>query len=93
MSERTGDFLKGLIIGSVAGAVIGILFAPKSGKETREQIAKKTGEWMNKAKEEYELTLEKGKKAYETALHRVKHSEAAAGHKTSASEKTDSSSL
>ena len=71
MSERTGDFIKGLLIGGLAGAVLGILFAPKSGKETREQIGKKTEEWMNKAKGEYEQALEKGKKVYETAVNRL----------------------
>jgi len=32
MSERTSDLLTGLFIGSLVGAVLGVLFAPKSGK-------------------------------------------------------------
>lgn len=36
----TKDFLKGAAVGALAGAVAGILFAPKSGKETRADIAK-----------------------------------------------------
>ena len=36
-----GDFLAGVIVGSVVGAVAGILFAPASGKETRERISEK----------------------------------------------------
>ena len=31
-------FIKGTIIGGLVGATLGILFAPKSGKETRQQI-------------------------------------------------------
>lgn len=32
------SFLKGLLVGSLAGLAAGILYAPKSGKETRQQI-------------------------------------------------------
>ena len=65
MSERNGDLLKGLIIGGLIGAVLGILYAPKSGKETREDIARKTEDLLDKAKEEYEKAVEKSKLAYE----------------------------
>lgn len=34
-------FLRGMILGAFAGALVGILFAPKSGKETREEIKQK----------------------------------------------------
>lgn len=81
MSDRTGDFLKGLVIGGLVGAVIGILYAPKSGKETREEIGKKAEELLAKAKEEYEQTLEKSRKTYETAVSRLKKIEEAAREK------------
>ena len=38
MNAYKGDFLKGLIVGGLAGIISGILFAPKSGKETRQDI-------------------------------------------------------
>lgn len=81
MSDRVGDFLKGLLIGGLAGAVIGILYAPKSGKETREEIGKKAEELLAKAKEEYEQALEKSRKTYETAVSRLKKIEEAAREK------------
>ncbi|MCK9390536.1 MAG: YtxH domain-containing protein [Syntrophales bacterium] len=81
MSDRMGDFLKGLVIGGLAGAVIGILYAPKSGKETREEIGKKAEELLAKAKEEYEQALEKSRKTYETAVSRLKKIEEAAREK------------
>ncbi|MCX5827554.1 MAG: YtxH domain-containing protein [Deltaproteobacteria bacterium] len=81
MSDRVGDFLKGLVIGGLAGAVIGILYAPKSGKETREEIGKKAEELLAKAKEEYEQALEKSRKTYETAVSRLKKIEEAAREK------------
>ena len=61
MSEKNGDLFKGLIVGGLIGALLGILFAPKSGKETREDIARKTEELLGKAKEEYEKAAEKSK--------------------------------
>ncbi|MFA5182879.1 MAG: YtxH domain-containing protein [Syntrophales bacterium] len=81
MSDRAGDFLKGLVIGGLVGAVIGILYAPKSGKETREEIGKKAEELLSKAKEEYEQALEKSRKTYETAVSRLKKIEEAAREK------------
>ena len=49
------DFAKGLCIGLVSGAVIGgvvaLLFAPKTGKETRQLIKDKATEVVNAVKE------------------------------------------
>ncbi len=44
MSKRENgslDFLAGFIIGGAIGAVLGILFAPQSGEQTRAQIAER----------------------------------------------------
>ena len=38
--DSTGVFLGGLMIGSALGAVIGLLMAPRAGKETRKVIKK-----------------------------------------------------
>ena len=72
MSEKMGDFIKGLLIGGVAGIILGILYAPKSGKETREEIGQKTEDLLAKAKEEYGRALEKSKKTYESAIKRLR---------------------
>lgn len=78
MSEKGGDFLKGLFIGGIAGAILGILYAPKSGEETREEIARKTEELLAKAKADYENVLERSKKTYESAVKRLRELEATA---------------
>jgi gas vesicle protein len=78
MSERNGDFIKGLLIGGLIGAVVGILYAPKSGKETREDIARKADELAYRAKEEYEKAIEKSKLAYEATVKRLKDLESSA---------------
>jgi gas vesicle protein len=42
-------FLKGAFLGAVAGAVSGLLLAPKSGKETRSDIKTKAVSTKDKA--------------------------------------------
>jgi gas vesicle protein len=39
--KNTGSFLTGLLAGAVIGGALALLYAPKSGKETREQIRQK----------------------------------------------------
>jgi gas vesicle protein len=48
------DCVKGFIIGGLIGAVLGILYAPKSGKETREEIRRSSEELVGKAKAQFE---------------------------------------
>ena len=55
MDKGQKEFLKGAAIGTAAGAIAGILLAPKSGKETRKDIAK----WVHKMKDEIAVELEK----------------------------------
>jgi gas vesicle protein len=81
MSERNGDLLKGLLIGGLIGAVVGILYAPKSGKETREDIARTADDLLSSAKDEYEKAVEKSKAAYEIAVKRLKDLELSAKEK------------
>jgi gas vesicle protein len=55
----TDDCVKGLIIGGLIGAVLGILYAPKSGKETREEISHSAEELLKKTKAQYEEVCKK----------------------------------
>jgi gas vesicle protein len=81
MSNRTTDFLTGLLIGGLIGAALGVLYAPKSGKETREDIGRKSEEWMAKAKEEYDAAVERSKKIYDATVSRLRSIEEAAKEK------------
>ena len=81
MSEKSSDLLKGLFIGGLIGVVLGVLYAPKSGKETREDIARTTEDLLSLGKEEYEKAVEKSKTAYEAAVKRLKDLELSAKEK------------
>jgi gas vesicle protein len=55
-----GSFVMGLLTGTVLGAGLGMLFAPKAGSELRNQLSEQAGNLANQASEGY-------RKASETA--------------------------
>ena len=48
-----GSFVMGLLTGTVLGAGLGMLFAPKSGSELRNQLSEQAGNLANTASEGY----------------------------------------
>ena len=72
--EGGGSFLMGLLAGTVLGAGLGMLFAPKSGSELRSQIADQTGklrevadQTYNQASEKVSQMVDRGREAYDRA--------------------------
>jgi len=61
-NERTNGIL-GFLAGAAVGAALGILFAPRSGKETRDRIRNKA----NDAKDDFEDLLDKGREEWARA--------------------------
>ncbi|MBK9334897.1 MAG: YtxH domain-containing protein [Ignavibacteria bacterium] len=47
--KNTGSFITGLLTGSVLGGITALLFAPKSGKEFRQDISNKSTELYDDA--------------------------------------------
>jgi YtxH-like protein len=69
-----GSFLMGLLAGTVLGAGLGMLFAPKAGSELRNQLSEQTGRLRTSANEAYTQASEKvsqmvdrGREAYDRA--------------------------
>ena len=46
---KPNNLVTGLITGAVVGAIAGLLFAPKTGQETREIVANRAGVIRQKA--------------------------------------------
>ena len=72
--EGGGSFLMGLLAGTVLGAGLGMLFAPKAGSELRSQIADSTGKLRTAADQGYQQATDKvsqmvdrGREAYDRA--------------------------
>ena len=76
-----GSFLMGLLAGTVLGAGLGMLFAPKAGSETRRQLSEQANrlrstagdtyqqatDKINQASEKVSQMVDRGREAYDRA--------------------------
>ena len=69
-----GSFLMGLLAGTVLGAGLGMLFAPKAGAELRNQVSEQAGRIRTTANDAYSQAQDKvsqivdrGREAYDRA--------------------------
>ncbi len=72
--EGSGSFLMGLLAGTVLGAGLGMLFAPKAGSELRGQLGEQATRLRSSANDAYGVASEKvnqmvdrGREAYDRA--------------------------
>jgi hypothetical protein len=72
--EGSGSFLMGLLAGTVLGAGLGMLFAPRPGSELRNQLSEQATRLRSSANETYHQASEKvsqmvdrGRDAYDRA--------------------------
>jgi gas vesicle protein len=76
-----GNVLLAFILGAVGGAAVALLYAPASGRETRERLAEKADEAraratdaaargreaLNQGRETLNTAIERGREAYQQA--------------------------
>jgi len=63
----TGKVLLGVLAGLSAGAVLGILFAPDKGTETRRKISKKSSDFRNGIKDKFNEFVDNVSDKFESA--------------------------
>ncbi len=71
MSKEKKSGVGKFVLGAALGASLGLLFAPKSGKETRKDLKNKLDELMGKVKE---LDAKEVKEAFEKKVNEIKAS-------------------
>lgn len=59
-------YLSGLLTGLFAGLAVGFLFAPRSGKELRKQIAETVGDQTKEVKHQWDKTKAQAKETVDT---------------------------
>jgi gas vesicle protein len=69
-----GSFVMGLLTGTVLGAGLGMLFAPKAGSELRNQLSEQAGnlknqagDWAERGRDMYNQAAERGRDMYSQA--------------------------
>ena len=70
-SDSASAFGIGFLVSAFIGLTIGILYAPRPGKETREQLKDKTKDIIEKAKETTDEITKKAKEMMPAMCHRV----------------------
>jgi gas vesicle protein len=63
--NTTGKVALGLLVGAATGAILGILFAPDKGSETRRKIAQKSKDVANDVKHKFDDIIEKTKEKFD----------------------------
>ena len=66
-SGGTAGVVLSFMVGALSGAALAILFAPRSGRETREMLGEKLRETQERSRNVGEQALQKGREAAEDA--------------------------
>jgi gas vesicle protein len=66
-SNNAGKVIGALLAGAVIGGVLGMLFAPAKGSDTRRKIAGKTNDLTDSLKGKFNDLLEEAKREIEAA--------------------------
>jgi gas vesicle protein len=54
MADNGDGFFKGFIFGGIVGGILALLYAPKSGRETREELGQESEKILSRLKDDLE---------------------------------------
>ncbi len=79
MADRGDSFFKGFIFGGIVGAGLGVLLAPKSGREMREDLGEEAEKVYAHTKSDFENARKAAMKSFEEGrdkiIEKLKHEE------------------
>ncbi len=61
-SNGSGKLIGALLVGAAIGGILGVLFAPDKGSETRKKIAGKTNDMAQAIKDKFDMVSDEVKK-------------------------------
>lgn len=70
--ERNSGIVLGLLAGAAIGSLLGVLFAPDKGCETRRRVRRKAEDLRDEALEQYEILSEKAKQEIDSLVSNAK---------------------
>jgi gas vesicle protein len=71
MANNGDNFFKGFIIGGIVGAFVGLMLAPKSGKELRSELSEESEKFLGKAREDLEHAKKAAIQAFESSRDKI----------------------
>jgi gas vesicle protein len=69
--NNTGKVLLGVLAGIVAGGLLGVLYAPDKGLNTRKKISKKSGDYADALKDKFNEFLDSVTEKFEKVKEEV----------------------
>jgi gas vesicle protein len=70
-NDNGGSFVLGFLVGGIVGAAVGLLLAPRSGQDTRAELAGRSEAWRNRAEEMAANLRERAGTGVDTARERI----------------------
>ncbi len=71
MAGSGDSFFKGFVFGSILGGIIGVLLAPKSGKDMREELGEEAGKIFDHGKSDFENARKAAMKSFEQGRDKI----------------------
>jgi gas vesicle protein len=66
-----GKLIAGILVGAAAGALIGVLFAPDKGSETRKKIMRKGEDYKDVVNEKFNDIMDKSSEKFDSMKEKV----------------------
>ena len=86
-AEVSSGFMVGLLFGAAVGAAMGLLFAPKSGRQMRRDLTKtarlarrRATDMYDDASDGFQSMVDSGREAFETVASKIDAAKAAVEH-------------